>query len=178
MSNLEAAAGSDGGGTGGALGDGQDGVLGALGAPHEDGGTAGADKEAEHGLAAAQALGGVLEELGLHAGVTLLVLLAVHVPGAEGVLEVLQEKAEGKANQLSRIATGKHNSWSSCCPGHVDNRKTNNRQMNNRGHNRGQLTSRSKYLEFSPYLARVTTALHRQRGRHRHESSQHTCETQ
>ena len=73
-------------------GDGELGILGALGAEHQAGRGAGEREEGVHSLAAAEALRSLLEELLLLTGVAGGGVDAVHVPGASGGLHVGEVK--------------------------------------------------------------------------------------
>lgn len=60
--------------------------------------------KAEQVLAAVQGAGGALEELRLQAVVAGLVVLAVHVPGAHGVLQVAAQRVERSVFQQSDLS--------------------------------------------------------------------------
>lgn len=65
--------------------------------------------EAAQCLAAAQDVAGAREELGLHAGVALVAVLAVHVPAAGGVLQVLamaKQQHGNRARRASQVRSG------------------------------------------------------------------------
>jgi hypothetical protein len=79
-----------------AHGDGQLDHLGSLRAPQKDGAEATAGHQSEQVLAAGEPSSSPLEKLGLQAVVPPLVVLAVQVPAANGVLQVLKVKVGGK----------------------------------------------------------------------------------
>ena len=92
---LEAVAGALDGLLLGADGDGEVGILGTLRAEDEARGGAGEGEEGVHGLAAAEALRSLLEELLLLPRVAGGGVLAVHVPGAGGGLGVGEVEVDG-----------------------------------------------------------------------------------
>jgi hypothetical protein len=71
------------------LGDGKVGILGSLGTPNEDSSTTESNESLEV-FTAGEATGSTLKELRLEAIVTVLLVLTIHVPAANGVFEVLQ----------------------------------------------------------------------------------------
>lgn len=93
--NLEAIAGTELGLLLGTDGDGELGVLGALGAEDEARGRAREREEGVHGLAPAESLSGLLEELLLLIRVARLGLDAVDVPAAGGGLHVAEVEVDG-----------------------------------------------------------------------------------
>ena len=82
-------------------GDGEVGILGTLRAEDEARGGAGEGEEGVHGLAAAEALRSLLEELLLLPRVAGGGVLAVHVPGAGGGLGVGEVEVDGLVAVLS-----------------------------------------------------------------------------
>ena len=93
--NLEAIAGTELGLLLGTDGDGELGVLGALGAEDEARGRAREREEGVHGLAPAESLSGLLEELLLLIRVARLGLDAVDVPAAGGGFHVAEVEVDG-----------------------------------------------------------------------------------